>query len=195
MKLIAEGAEAKIYLSDNKIIKKRVSKKYRHKDLDISILKRRIKSEYKILIKSKDSGLNVPKVYDSNTDSITMEYLKGGIKLSELLDDIENKKLIKLLAIEIKKLHSFGIIHGDLTTSNVFFLNNKIYLIDFGLSKISDKIEDKATDIHLLKECLNSRHSSNYKKLWLNFIKEYNDNEVLDRLKKIESRVRYNRIS
>ena len=194
MKLISEGAEAKIYLSENKIIKKRVSKKYRHKELDNSILKRRIKSENKILKKSKKYGINVPEVYDIDSNSITMENLSG-IKLSDLLDDIKNKDLIKSLAKEIKKLHSFGIIHGDLTTSNVFFLNNKIYLIDFGLSKISDKIEDKATDIHLLKECLNSRHSLNYKKLWLNFIKEYNEPLILERLRKIESRVRYNRIS
>jgi len=194
MKLISEGAEAKIYLSENKIIKKRVSKKYRHKELDNSILKRRIKSENKILKKSKKYGINVPEVYDVDSHSITMENLSG-IKLSELLDDIKNKALIKSLAKEIKKLHSFGIIHGDLTTSNIFFYKDKIYLIDFGLSKFSDKIEDKATDIHLLKECLNSRHSLNYKKLWLTFIKEYNDTLVLERLRKIESRVRYNRIS
>jgi len=194
MKLISEGAEAKIYLSENKIIKKRVSKKYRHKELDNSILKRRIKSENKILKKSKKYGINVPEVYDVDSYSITMENLSG-IKLSELLDDIKNKALIKSLAKEIKKLHSFGIIHGDLTTSNIFFYKDKIYLIDFGLSKFSDKIEDKATDIHLLKECLNSRHSLNYKKLWLTFIKEYNDTLVLERLRKIESRVRYNRIS
>jgi len=194
MKLISEGAEAKIYLSENKIIKKRVSKKYRHKELDNSILKRRIKSENKILKKSKKYGINVPEVYDVDSYSITMENLSG-IKLSELLDDIKNKALIKSLAKEIKKLHSFGIIHGDLTTSNIFFYKDKIYLIDFGLGKFSDKIEDKATDIHLLKECLNSRHSLNYKKLWLTFIKEYNDTLVLERLRKIESRVRYNRIS
>ncbi len=194
MKLISEGAEAKIYLSENKIIKKRVSKKYRHKELDNSILKRRIKSENKILKKSKKYGINVPEVYDIDSNSITMENLSG-IKLSELLDDIKNKALIKSLAKEIKKLHSFGIIHGDLTTSNIFFYKDKIYLIDFGLSKFSDKIEDKATDIHLLKECLNSRHSLNYKKLWLNFIKEYNEPLILERLRKIESRVRYNRIS
>ena len=194
MKLISEGAEAKIYLSENKIIKKRVSKKYRHKELDNSILKRRVKSENKILKKSKKYGINVPEVYDVDSYSITMENLSG-IKLSELLDDIKNKDLIKSLAKEIKKLHSFGIIHGDLTTSNIFFYKDKIYLIDFGLGKFSDKIEDKATDIHLLKECLNSRHSLNYKKLWLTFIKEYNDPLVLERLRKIESRVRYNRIS
>tara|TARA_B100002019_G_scaffold122833_1_gene105694 strand:- start:1127 stop:1711 length:585 start_codon:yes stop_codon:yes gene_type:complete len=194
MKLISEGAEAKIYLSENKIIKKRVSKKYRHKELDNSILKRRIKSENKILKKSKKYGINVPEVYDIDSNSITMENLSG-IKLSDLLDDIKNKDLIKSLAKEIKKLHSFGIIHGDLTTSNIFFYKDKIYLIDFGLSKFSDKIEDKATDIHLLKECLNSRHSLNYKKLWLNFIKEYNEPLILERLRKIESRVRYNRIS
>jgi len=194
MKLISEGAEAKIYLSENKIIKKRVSKKYRHKELDNSILKRRIKSENKILKKSKKYGINVPEVYDIDSNSITMENLSG-IKLSDLLDDIKNKDLIKALAKEIKKLHSFGIIHGDLTTSNIFYYKDKIYLIDFGLSKFSDKIEDKATDIHLLKECLNSRHSLNYKKLWLNFIKEYNEPLILERLRKIESRVRYNRIS
>tara|TARA_B100000035_G_scaffold292977_1_gene282046 strand:- start:1257 stop:1841 length:585 start_codon:yes stop_codon:yes gene_type:complete len=194
MKLISEGAEAKIYLSENKIIKKRVSKKYRHKELDNSILKRRIKSENKILKKSKKYGINVPEVYDIDSNSITMENLSG-IKLSDLLDDIKNKDLIKSLAKEIKKLHSFGIIHGDLTTSNIFYYKDKIYLIDFGLSKFSDKIEDKATDIHLLKECLNSRHSLNYKKLWLNFIKEYNEPLILERLRKIESRVRYNRIS
>lgn len=194
MKLISEGAEAKIYLSENKIIKKRVSKKYRHKELDNSILKRRIKSENKILKKSKKYGINVPEVYDVDSYSITMENLSG-IKLSELLDDIKNKAIIKSLAKEIKKLHSFGIIHGDLTTSNIFFYKDKIYLIDFGLGKFSDKIEDKATDIHLLKECLNSRHSLNYKKLWLTFIKEYNEPLVLERLRKIESRVRYNRIS
>lgn len=194
MKLISEGAEAKIYLSENKIIKKRVSKKYRHKELDNSILKRRIKSENKILKKSKKYGINVPEVYDIDSNSITMENLSG-IKLSDLLDDIKNKDLIKSLAKEIKKLHSFGIIHGDLTTSNIFFYKDKIYLIDFGLSKFSDKIEDKATDIHLLKGCLNSRHSLNYKKLWLNFIKEYNEPLILERLRKIESRVRYNRIS
>lgn len=194
MKLISEGAEAKIYLSENKIIKKRVSKKYRHKELDNSILKRRIKSENKILKKSKKYGINVPEVYDIDSNSITMENLSG-IKLSELLDDIKNKAIIKSLAKEIKKLHSFGIIHGDLTTSNIFFYKDKIYLIDFGLGKFSDKIEDKATDIHLLKECLNSRHSLNYKKLWLTFIKEYNEPLVLERLRKIESRVRYNRIS
>ena len=194
MKLISEGAEAKIYLSENKIIKKRVSKKYRHKELDNSILKRRIKSENKILKKSKKYGINVPEVYDVDSYSITMENLSG-IKLSELLDDIKNKAIIKSLAKEIKKLHSFGIIHGDLTTSNIFFYKDKIYLIDFGLGKFSDKIEDKATDIHLLKECLNSRHSLNYKKLWLSFIKEYNEPLVLERLRKIESRVRYNRIS
>ena len=194
MKLISEGAEAKIYLSENKIIKKRVSKKYRHKELDNSILKRRVKSENKILKKSKKYGINVPEVYDVDSYSITMENLSG-IKLSELLDDIKNKDLIKSLAKEIKKLHSFGIIHGDLTTSNIFFYKDKIYLIDFGLGKFSDKIEDKATDIHLLKECLNSRHSLNYKKLWLTFINEYNDPLVLERLRKIESRVRYNRIS
>ena len=49
--------------------------------------------------------------------------------------------------------------HGDLTTSNVMLhknvddmqLNtNCLYLIDFGLSYMSDNLEDKAVDLFVL---------------------------------------------
>lgn len=36
----------------------------------------------------------------------------------------------------IFRLHQQGIIHGDLTTSNMILKDNKLYLIDFGLSYI-----------------------------------------------------------
>ena len=39
---------------------------------------------------------------------------------------------------------------------------NKIYFIDFGLSFFSSRIEDRAVDLHLVKEALQSTHHEYY---------------------------------
>lgn len=49
----------------------------------------------------------------------------------------------------IKRLHGIGIIHGDLTTSNMIYQNGEIYLIDFGLGALTATVEDKAVDLYL----------------------------------------------
>jgi hypothetical protein len=51
-KIIQQGAEAKILHQKNNIIKHRISKGYRHPDLDKKIIKRRSKSEAKLLNKA-----------------------------------------------------------------------------------------------------------------------------------------------
>ena len=40
----------------------------------------------------------------------------------------------------------------------MIYKDSKVYFIDFGLGFISSKIEDKATDIHLLEEAIESTH-------------------------------------
>ena len=54
MKLIQQGAEAKIFLDEknNLIIKDRVIKSYRIPELDKKIIKQRTKAETKLLIKA-----------------------------------------------------------------------------------------------------------------------------------------------
>lgn len=37
----------------------------------------------------------------------------------------------------VKKLHGVGIIHGDLTTSNMIYKDGDIYLLDFGLGALT----------------------------------------------------------
>ena len=71
-------------------------------------------------------------------------------------------------------------------------LKGKIYFIDFGLSFISPKIEDKAVDLHLLKQAIESKH---YKiqeeafKYVLDGYKKYSKaDEVIKRLQVVESR-------
>ena len=48
----------------------------------------------------------------------------------------------------------------------------QLYIIDFGLSSISHKIEDKATDIYVLKRALISTHPGS-EDLWERILEEY----------------------
>ena len=58
-KIIQHGAEAKIILKNNLIIKDRIPKSYRIPELDNKIRKRRTKSEIKLLTKASKI-INVP---------------------------------------------------------------------------------------------------------------------------------------
>jgi N6-L-threonylcarbamoyladenine synthase/protein kinase Bud32 len=58
----------------------------------------------------------------------------------------------------IGKLHISGIIHGDLTTSNMILRENDgtCVLIDFGLAQVNSEIEQRGVDIHVLFQTLES---------------------------------------
>ena len=84
-KLIAQGAEAKLFLEKNTVIKQRISKSYRLPILDKRIRTQRTRSEFKILQKAHNV-IPVPKSeLDETTQTIKLEYIKGG-KLAEFLD-------------------------------------------------------------------------------------------------------------
>jgi TP53 regulating kinase-like protein len=58
-------------------------------------------------------------------------------------------------------MHDAGIIHGDLTTSNMMLRESKVeklVFIDFGLSCYSTSDEDKAVDLYVLERALISTH-------------------------------------
>ncbi len=199
-KIIAQGAEAKIILSNNFIIKHRISKAYRIKELDKKIIKQRTKSEAKLLEKASKI-INAPKpFFIPNTDfsKIKMPFIDGK-KLSDNLDNFplkKQKEICREIGNSIAKLHNSEIIHGDLTTSNMILKENKLYLIDFGLGYIGRKDEDKAVDLHVLKEALEARHFTNWEKLWEKVEKGYskenkNSKKTLERLKAVEKRGRY----
>ena len=192
MKLIKQGAESAIFLDKNKIIKHRISKGYRIKEIDEKIRKFRTRSEVRLLEKA---NVNVPKVLnvDEKEMKIEMEYLDGSL-VKNIFDDLKEKErlaLCKTLGEEISKLHEKDIIHGDLTTSNLILKNGKIYFIDFGLGFFSNKTEDKAVDLHLLKQALESKHYKNFKKSYQQVLKHYKHKDVLKRLETVESRGRY----
>lgn len=207
-KIIQRGAEAVIILKDNKIIKKRVKKSYRIDKIDEKIRKLRTRSEAKMIEKASKL-IPIPKVIQVNekTKEITLEFIQGK-KLSENLSNFSNKlqkEICNKIGINVSKIHDSNLIHGDLTTSNMIYVENnnlnkklidfQVYFIDFGLGFFSSKIEDKAVDLHLLKEALEAKHFENKEKLFNSILEGYSISKesakVLEQLKKVESRGRY----
>jgi Kae1-associated kinase Bud32 len=98
------------------------------------------------------------------------------------------------LGEQVAKLHKDNLIHGDLTTSNIILSGKQIFIIDFGLGFTSYRLEDKAVDLHLIKQALEAKHWQNHEKLFGGFLKGYisqDNGGVLDQLKKVEARGRY----
>jgi len=197
-KIISQGAEAVIILKDGLVIKDRIKKSYRIKELDKKIRKQRTKAEKKLLEKASKI-INAPNPFQfKELDKIEMPFIEGK-KLAESLDSFaqtKQKSICKKIGQEIAKLHDAGIIHGDLTTSNMILTKEgKIFLIDFGLGYISNKIEDKAVDLHLLKQALEAKHFKSWKILFGELEKGYKKSKeskkVLERLAAVEKRGRY----
>ncbi|MBS3089705.1 Kae1-associated serine/threonine protein kinase [Candidatus Pacearchaeota archaeon] len=194
MKLLAQGAEAHIIRNKNIIIKKRIAKGYRFPQLDKKIRRQRTRKEAKILDKALKI-IPVPKLLSQRENEIEIEYLSGK-KLSDFLNSLKNRnKICRQIGGNISKLHDANIIHGDLTTSNMILKDNLVYFIDFGLSFESQKTEDKAVDMHLIKEALEAKHFSNSRELFSYILKGYkkspNASSVLKRLEIVEKRGRY----
>jgi len=205
LKILQVGAEANIILSGRFrekpfIIKDRIKKSYRIPELDIKIRGRRTRSEAKLLEKaSKIINCPTPFFQPSikNSSKLKMPFINGK-KLSENLNKFSlkiQKEICKKIGESVAKLHDSNIIHGDLTTSNMILKNDKVYFIDFGLGFISHKPEDKAVDLHLLKQALEAKHFKNWETLFKEVMKGYSDsknhNIVLERLKAVEKRGRY----
>lgn len=192
-KIIAQGAEAILIKDKNKIIKRRIKKNYRIKEIDEKLRKFRTRREAKVIGKLQEIAPNLIKIDDEKM-VVEMEYIDGKL-LRDILNGKNYKKICILVGKNVAKIHEKGIIHGDLTTSNMILKANKVYFIDYGLSFFSQKIEDQAVDLHLLKQALESKHYKIWEKAFksvLNGYKGYSKyNDVIKRLEKVEMRGRY----
>lgn len=200
MKLLFEGAEAKVFktvfFGEKAVLKKRLSKNYRTKELDEKIVSERTKQECFLLAKAKSLQVRTPCIFfaDKKKGTIITEFMKG-----KKLSQIKGKKFDKLVMAagkETAKLHGGGIIHGDLTTGNLLAQKNQVIFLDFGLGFFSSKTEDKAVDLLVMKKTLKAIHSQN-KHAWKNFFKGYKKGSknpaksIAVQLKEIEKRTRY----
>lgn len=205
MMLIKKGAEADIYLIDwygRKAVRKlRKPKTYRNKLLDEEIRKKRTLHEAEMLSSAKKAGVTTPLIYfvDPKNSEIIMQYVKGKVVRDILTGD--SAKICRGMGIYTAKLHKNNIVHGDLTTSNFILNDGRLVLIDFGLSFYSDRTEDKAVDIRLIKEIMSSAHAQIFKKAFGSFIKGYSSilgasytTKILSKVSEIEKRGRYARV-
>ena len=207
MKLLKKGAEANIYLSSfmgrKVVVKKRIGKNYRIKEIDKKIRDYRTIHEGKLLHEAKIVGVSTPIIYfvDRKKFEIIMEYVEG-IRLKDYLENGEINKALKFcfqLGKLIGKLHKNGIIHGDLTTSNVILTKDwKMFMVDFGLGFYSTTVEAQGVDLHLLKQVFESFHYRIAKKCFNAVLEGYGrvvsekrKKEILEKIGEIETRGRY----
>ncbi|MDY6965880.1 MAG: Kae1-associated kinase Bud32 [Halobacteriota archaeon] len=185
-----QGAEAIVEIYYDSVIKKRITKSYRLRELDDKIRAKRTRMEAKMISEARKGGVPTPIIYDISDYEIAMELIKG-----DSLKHVLNDKLCMDVGEMVGKLHNNGIVHSDLTTSNMILSGGKIYLIDFGLSYFDKSVEARGVDIHLLFQTFKSTHDEEerlreafevgYKRL---FPKA---SEVLKRVIEIEQRGRY----
>ena len=201
MKLIGNGAEAKIYLDEknNKIIKRRISKTYRIPEIDSQLRKQRTRREARILKKLKEFSPAIIESDDINME-ISMEYIDGPTIKNFLEKNTKKQRqtVMRKIGEKIAKMHLLNVTHGDLTTSNMILTKKEVKIIDFGLALVTDQIEHKAVDIHLLQHSLESKHHQHYEELFKNFLIGYKKNNkdyeaILKRYGIVEKRGRYKR--
>ena len=199
--LIKKGAEADIYIvewdSKKAVSKVRSPKSYRHPELDSIIRKHRTIGEASFMSAAKSAGILSPFVHfvDPARAEIIMEFIEGQNVRDALTPDICYQ-----IGRCAAQLHASNIIHGDLTTSN-FVMNKRLVLLDFGLSYYSERTEDVATDIRLIKEVFTSAHIA-VRKAFPRFVEGYasvagrkRTDKILVNVRKIEQRGRYARMT
>jgi TP53 regulating kinase and related kinases len=207
--LLEKGSEADLLLIDwygkRALSKLRTQRFYRNPILDKELRHRRTIREAEMLSKAKEARIRAPYIYflDTYRNEIIMEYIEGAN-----LKSVFSAELALKLGECIAKLHSKNIIHGDITTSN-FILENRsqnnyteLAIIDFGLSFFSQRLEDMASDVRMLKEVLNSVHYEIFDQAFSNFSEEYSSfspssrgRKVLRKVDEIQSRGRYSRMA
>ena len=186
------GAEAVVTISKT-ILKNRLKKSYRIKEIDEKLRFERTKKEAKMLRESKRIGVKTPTILKTGKDFIEMEKINGKT-VRESINENNLEQVCEQIGKNISKLHSNNLIHGDLTTSNLILSKNEVYFIDFGLGFESKRHEDKAVDLHVLEQALKAKHHRIAKKAFKKIIESYNPNDknkILDRLEKLRKRGRY----
>ncbi|MFA7153080.1 MAG: Kae1-associated kinase Bud32, partial [Methanoregulaceae archaeon] len=186
----ARGAEAVVTLREDDVVKQRVKKGYRQPGLDRRLIAERTRAEARLITVSRKAGVPTPVIRDVTQDTIVMERVRG-VLLREVLD----AGTLAKTGQTVGKLHSAGIVHGDLTTGNIIFRDGSCVLIDFGLAQFSQELEARGVDIHVLFQTLEGI-TDEYPGLIEAFCAGYEEtfagaHEVLLREQEIEKRGRY----
>ena len=198
------GAESRISMSDfhgrSVVLKERIRKRYRNRDLDHSLRNIRARNEIIVMTRIAESGCNVPVIYDFNPHGpVTTLGMVPGITLAEFLRKNSrelNISVMKDIGRYVALFHQRGVSHGDLTTANILVgVKNMPYFIDCSFGKADSAPNDMAADIFLFRESLRSLHTDSGE-LFGAFSDSYSSHypeyrKIFEEVEKIESRRRY----
>jgi len=210
-KLLKIGAEARLTIEDGKVHKHRISKGYRVKAIDARLRKERTRSEARLIDGARRAGVETPIIFnvDDKEMTIVMELVEG-----VRVDKVLTKELCGQVGKEVAKIHNAGIIHGDLTTSNILVVDSelrefgaskprtsestkpRIYFIDFGLGEFSRSIEKRGVDLKVLEGSIiatKGEEAAVFVEAALDAYEKAAEDglAVMERLKQIEKRGRY----
>ena len=197
-RLIGKGAEAELRESTwngrPALSKKRVAKKYRVAALDYSLRKRRTRREAKCLRIARENGVPAPELFFENEEKfeLLLEKLDGTLLSRKKISSKEAWQAGEVLAA----LHSAGIAHGDYSTSNLMAVKGAkkgVFVIDFGLSELTNSLEERADDAIVFEKSLdNEPLAKSFRQGYLK--KAGNEGQLIfARGKQILSRARYAR--
>nr|POF08146.1 ekc/keops complex subunit bud32 [Quercus suber] len=205
--LIAQGAESLLYRTTfltaadpssgepvlNAALKVRPKKTWRHPSLDKKLTRARVLAEARVLAKCRRDGVPVPAVLGLDWEAgwCAMEWIEGGsikavvrawdesVKKGEDASESDLKTLLAKIGQVVGQLHRAGVVHGDLTTSNMMLrptttshqtpadgmdgladssFDGQVVLIDFGLATQGVHDEDRAVDLYVLERAFGSTH-------------------------------------
>ncbi|MDO9034950.1 MAG: bifunctional N(6)-L-threonylcarbamoyladenine synthase/serine/threonine protein kinase [Methanoregula sp.] len=188
-----QGAEAVITFNKGIVEKRRIPKRYRVPALDRRLIAERTRAEARLIHTARKGGVPTPIMSDITADTIVMEEVQG-----TLLTHALNESNVLEAGRMIGQLHAAGVMHGDLTTSNLILRQSdgKCVLIDFGLAQATIEIEQRGVDVHVLFQTLESTAPDHADALKAAFIAGYTETfegsaDVIHREHEIELRGRY----
>ena len=168
--LLHMGAEAIVHggewLGIDAVLKTRSPRAYRHPDLDSRLTRSRMSAEARILRRLAQAELPVPDLLAvvTNAGWLIGSRVPGGPLFDAVRADLSGEdaqQVLRDIGLLIRRMHSLGISHGDLTTHNILWCTEKgLSIIDFGLSAIAEEIETFGLDLQVLNECLSASHPS-----------------------------------
>ena len=192
-----QGAEATVSIDDDRVVKCRQPRAYRHPKLDDRLRRERTRQEARLTSEARRAGVPTPLLRDVDVAETTLTLQRvGDCDLREALTPAR----VRAVARHLARLHDAGVVHGDPTTRNVRVDRtdgsgdgDRVFLIDFGLGYYTTDPEDHAMDLHVLAQSL-AGTDDDVERLQRSAEDAYRtvgDGAVLDQLREIEGRGRY----
>ena len=182
------GGEAIVKIYEHAVEKTRKVKRYRVKELDELLRKRRTRSEVRLMHLARKLGVATPLILDVEGDTIVMERIVG-----KPVRDCMSEEICREIGRSVAKMHNAGIVHGDVTPMNMILSNGRIYFVDFGLAFADNDVEPKGVDVHVFFESLKA-YFEDWERLKKAFVEGYlevGSREVIERAEEIAERGRY----